>query len=260
MLFAGKLTLNSGSKTVMELGKYGGALNNDFISALGTMVLNGTLTVTNISTNALAAGDSFNLFDANTLTGNFTSKTLPALATNLVWDTSQLANGGIITVVSVPIITNQPQSLFVNPGRPASFSVGAAGTGTLAYQWCKNGASLPGATANPFTIPGVSTGDSANYTVIVTNSYGSVTSAVAVLTVNLPPVVTGVGMLANGGFSLSVTGAPGETCVLLGASNLVPPMVWLPLVTNTADTNGVFIFSDSQATNFPQRFYQIVSP
>jgi hypothetical protein len=37
----------------------------------------------------------------------------------------------------------------------------------------------------------------------------------------------------------------------------VPPVVWLPLQTNTADANGVFNFTDAQATNFQQRFYQL---
>jgi hypothetical protein len=166
-------------------------------------------------------------------------------------------SNGIITVVSIPVITNQPQSLFVNPGSPASFTVGVTGTGPLAYQWQKNGTNLAGATTSSYAIAGAAAGDAANYRVVITNNFGSVTSAVAVLALNIPPVFTGMGFLPNGGFSLSATGAPGETCVLLGVSNLAPPLVWLALATNTAYTNGVFGFTDAQATNFPQRFYRL---
>jgi hypothetical protein len=47
--------------------------------------------------------------------------------------------------------------------------------------------------------------------------------------------------------------------VLLGTTNLQPPIGWLPLTTNTADTNGLFNFSDAQATNFSQRFYRLLT-
>jgi hypothetical protein len=80
------------------------------------------------------------------------------------------------------------------------------------------------------------------------------------LTINLTPELTSVGMLGNGTFSLSATGGAGQTFVLLGASNLAPPVGWWPLATNTAGTNGVINFSDPQATNFSQRFYRLLTP
>jgi autotransporter-associated beta strand protein len=260
LFFSSSLTLSSGSKTLLELSKNGGVLSNDLVSVTGALAAGGTLMVTNIGTNALAAGDSFDLLNAGTFSGNFSSKSLPVLATNLAWDTTQLAINGVIFVAVLPTITNQPQSLAVNYGSPASFSVGATGNATLAYQWRKNGTNIAGATVNSYSIASTTTNDTANYTVVVTNNYGSVTSVVAALTVNLPPAVPvfgSVGLLVNGGFSLSVTGSAGETCVLLGATNLMSPMVWLPLATNTADTNGVLNFNDAQATNFPQRFYRL---
>jgi hypothetical protein len=183
---------------------------------------------------------------------------LPALANNLAWDTSRLALSGNLAVAAIPIITNQPQSLAVNPGSAASFTVGATGTGPLAYQWQKNGTNISGATTNLYSIAGAAVGDAADYTVVITNNFGSVTSAVAVLTVNIPPIFASAGFQGSGSFSLSFTGVSGETCVLLGASNLEPPLAWLPLATNTADSNGFFNFSDEQATNFWQRFYRLM--
>ena len=214
LTFGSSLNLNSGSTTLMELSKTNSVTTNDLISVAGTLTLGGTLTVTNLTTNALAAGNSFDLFNAGTFTGNFTSKTLPALATNLVWDTSQLTNNGIIAVVALPAITNQPQSLTVIAGNSASFAAGATGTATLAYQWLKNGIVIAGATTNPFTIASATTNDTANYSVIITNNYGAVTSAVATLTVNVrpaistPPQSVTVYVNSNATFSVAADGTP----------------------------------------------------
>jgi autotransporter-associated beta strand protein len=259
LVFGSSVALNSGSKCILELSKNGGVLSNDLLSVTGTLTLGGTLTVTNIGTNALAAGDSFDLFNASSFSGNFSGKNLPALATNLVWDTTQWATSGVIFVGALPVITNQPQSLAVNLGGPAGFSVGASGSPILTYQWCKNSVFFPGANTTSYHLSSVSVGDAASYTVVITNNYGSVTSLVATLMINPPPGFNGLGLLSNGAFSLIATGAAGGTCVLLGTTNLQPPIGWLPLTTNTADTNGLFNFSDAQATNFSQRFYRLLT-
>ena len=214
LTFTNKLTLNSGSTTVMEFSKANSVLTNDLTSVAGALALGGTLTVTNISTNALAAGDSFDLFNAGSFSGSFTTRNLPPLATNLVWDTSALANSGVITVASIPVIGSQPQSLTVNSNSPADFSVGATGTGTLAYQWQKNGTNISAATANVFNIGNVMPGDAGNYTVVITNNYGSVTSIVAVLSVNAAPLISlqpqsvTVYVNSNATFSVTASGVP----------------------------------------------------
>jgi hypothetical protein len=76
----------------------------------------------------------------------------------------------------------------------------------------------------------------------------------------VPPLISGCGVLSNGSFSLGGTGAVGQTCILLGASNLASPTLWTPVATNTAGANGVFSLSDQQATNYQQRFYRIWTP
>ncbi len=79
--------------------------------------------------------------------------------------------------------------------------------------------------------------------------------------VNLsPPVITPIGMSASGQFTLSGTGVAGQSYILLMATNMMTPMAWLPVATNTADTNGVINFSDPQATNNPRRFYRLLAP
>jgi len=82
-----------------------------------------------------------------------------------------------------PVITNQPQSISVPQGNQASFSVTATGTQPLSYQWRKNTVDISGATNSTYTIAAVVPSDAGNYSVVVTNSAGSVISQDAVLTV-----------------------------------------------------------------------------
>src|SRR5437016_604284 len=85
----------------------------------------------------------------------------------------------------MPTITTGPASQTVTPGQSATFSVVAAGTAPLNYQWAKNGATISGATFSSFTTPVTTASDNGSqFTVVVSNSSGSVTSSPATLTVN----------------------------------------------------------------------------
>jgi hypothetical protein len=89
-----------------------------------------------------------------------------------------------------PVITEAPVA--PSPaylGSSASFSVWADGPGTLHYQWYSNSVAVAGQTATNYSLTGLIAADSATYSVVVTNLYGSVTSsAVLVVTPTLPPV------------------------------------------------------------------------
>jgi len=98
----------------------------------------------------------------------------------------QLSPGGTNPPVSTPEITDQPDSLTVPEGGDAIFSVSATGTAPLNYQWRFNEGSLPDATNASYSRIGVQPADAGGYDVVITNSEGSVTSSVAVLTI-LPP-------------------------------------------------------------------------
>ena len=97
-----------------------------------------------------------------------------------------------VTPVSAPVaptITTQPASQSVVVGQSATFSVVANGSATLAYQWQKNDSKLDGATSSTYTLPATSLADSgAQYSVVVTNGAGTVTSDKATLTVTAAPV------------------------------------------------------------------------
>jgi hypothetical protein len=91
-----------------------------------------------------------------------------------------------------PSITTQPSNKTVTTGQMATFSVVAAGTAPLTYQWQKNNLNISSATAASYTTPATVSGDNgATFRVMVTNSVTTITSNPATLTVN--PVVTSSG-------------------------------------------------------------------
>ena len=73
---------------------------NDMIEAAATITYGGTLNLINVSGTALAAGNSFQIFNAAVYSGSFTTITLPTLGAGLAWNTNQLNSSGIISVVS----------------------------------------------------------------------------------------------------------------------------------------------------------------
>jgi hypothetical protein len=66
----------------------------------------GTLIVTNIGATALAAGDSFKLFNAGSYNGSFANVILPPLPAGLGWNTNSLNTSGMLSVVIIakPVI------------------------------------------------------------------------------------------------------------------------------------------------------------
>jgi hypothetical protein len=91
------------------------------------------------------------------------------------------------------IMSLSPTNLAVHAGTNAAtatnatFTVAAVGTGTLGYQWRKNGADVPGATNASFTVVNVQLADEAGYSVVVSDSTGSVVSPPAFLGVLVIP-------------------------------------------------------------------------
>src|SRR6266404_3766200 len=83
-----------------------------------------------------------------------------------------------------PLIATQPISQTVAVGQSATFTVTAIGHSPLTYQWQKNGVAMSGAIASTYSTPGTSSSDNgAQFTVVVRNTIGSVTSSAATLTV-----------------------------------------------------------------------------
>ncbi len=94
-------------------------------------------------------------------------------------------NGAITRTPPVPArITQHPSNATAVLGLTALFSVTATGTQPISYQWQRDGVSIPGATNPSYTFAGVSAADdSSRFRCVVSNLYGSDTSAYALLTV-----------------------------------------------------------------------------
>jgi hypothetical protein len=97
-----------------------------------------------------------------------------------------------------PLITSQPAGLSTTTNEPASFSVGATSPFALTFQWQDNGtnvqddSNISGSTNSILNIAACSLTNAGNYTVIVSNQYGVVTSQVANLAVSSVPVIPSI--------------------------------------------------------------------
>lgn len=102
-------------------------------------------------------------------------------------------------VASAPTITAQPTAKTISVGEMVTFTVTAAGTAPIAYQWQKNGVAISNATAASYTTPAESLGDNgAVFVVVVSNAAGSTKSAAATLTVTSAPIpVTGTDVVTS---------------------------------------------------------------
>ena len=101
---------------------------------------------------------------------------------------------------TAPTISTQPINVTVNVGQPATFSVVAAGTSPLTYQWQRNSANISAANSTSYTIPATAATDNgATFDVVVSNSAGTLTSNSATLTVSTtgqpPPPAAGAMVL-----------------------------------------------------------------
>jgi len=89
-----------------------------------------------------------------------------------------------------PAILTQPASVTVKNGSTAFFSVAAGSGSALTYQWQRNGVALTdseritGSASNVLSIADADDPDGTSYSVVLSNTAGMVTSAVAVLAVN----------------------------------------------------------------------------
>ncbi len=143
---------------------------------------------------------------------------LPTVAANQAGDYSVVISNSYGSVESsnatlsvIPLaITSQPAGLSRYVGDSATFSVAAVKNGPFAYQWRFEGMDLPGKMSSALTLNNLTAGNAGNYSVVVTNPYGSLGSAPAFLNVvNSKPVITaqpaGRGAYPAGNTSFQVT-------------------------------------------------------
>jgi len=114
------------------------------------------------------------------------------------------SSAAVLTVTAAPVAPaiTQPASQSVTVGADVTFTVVAGGTPAPTYQWRKDGTNLPGATTPTLTLSAIQAAQAGDYTVVATNSAGSVASNPATLRVS---AATPSGRLSN----LSVRAAMG---------------------------------------------------
>lgn len=124
--------------------------------------------------------------------------------------------------------------------------------GATAFDGCAG--SVP-AIASGVVNTGITGTNTVTYT--ATDGNGNTNTATrTVIVLDPTPLISGVATIGSGGLVLNLGGAPGFTYVLETTTNLIPT-AWLPFATNTLGTNGLWQFTDADATNFMQRFYRL---
>ena len=164
----------------------------------------------------------------------------------------------LLTVLLPPVLTNNPVGGTNVAGGGASLSVAAGGSAPLKYQWYFNtNTALPSATNSSLNLSSLHASQAGKYSVVITNTAGAVTSAVASLVITNPasPALTAP-VKNTGGFQFTFVPAIGLTnsvetnSVVAGGTwgtltNVPPPATASP-VTVTDSFGGA------------NRFYRVV--
>ena len=190
----------------------------------------------------LAASNS-SLVLTNVQTNDAGSYTV--LVTNLLGSVTSTA--ATLTVLVPPSITSQPASATNECASTATFTVTASGTTPLSYQWYFNGGPVGSATSTNLAMADVHAAQQGNYTVVVTNSAGSITSSPAFLTVadTTPPMITinGANPLTNAYQAVFVD--PGATASDACAGSLGVA------TTSTVNTNAIGVYTIQYTASDP---------
>jgi hypothetical protein len=157
-----------------------------------------------------------------------------------------------------PYLTAQPESQEMTAGTDVTFTVQAGGTPALNYQWRFHGTNLAGATGSSFTRTNAQGNHAGNYSVVVTNASGSVTSVMANLTLTpaVPLEFVLIEAMPETGLRLGISGQPEFDVRLLTSTNLVD---W-SVLTNLANPTGVLLFTNPVSSDVPQQFYRAEYP
>ena len=178
----------------------------DGASASGTPLFSASGVTTATAARPSAVASAFDSFAIGARTTNATVPriVMTALAVDYTAPSSDVA----------PSITTQPQGATVVQGANATFSLSAAGTPAPTFQWRKNGVAISGATSASLSFTSAQVADAGDYTCVVSNSAGSVVSAVATLVVQVPPQISlqplGQTVVRGSAFTLAAgaTGSP----------------------------------------------------
>ncbi|MGA2173549.1 MAG: choice-of-anchor tandem repeat GloVer-containing protein [Verrucomicrobiota bacterium] len=166
-----------------------------------------------------------------------------------------MSSNAVLTVkVFPPAIALQPSSQRVMIGSSVSFSVSVSGTPPFYYQWQFNGTNLIDAPNASYAIQAAATNDTGNYSVIVTNLAGSVTSSNALLTVIIQPTLA---LELSAGYALlNLNGMLSNSFVVQYSTNLEGTN-WINLLSLPDLPYSPYLFLDPSGVGQPARFYRV---
>lgn len=150
--------------------------------AAGEMTLSARNTGGNVKRVVKISGKKATLSDGTVVAWDFTAASAGKVEMEEEADT--FSNAVVTPVIT---ISSQPSNQTVTAPATATFSVTAsvAPSGTLTYQWKKNGTNVSGATSASYTTPATTAGDTGTFTVVVSSTGAApVTSTGATLTAN----------------------------------------------------------------------------
>jgi hypothetical protein len=168
---------------------------------------------------------------------------------SLLWQSGAITNTATEAWVTVPITNGTPATVTLGPG-----------TYWLAWQ-VDTAVDVPSFTAGTSGDGFVADQDFAGFpTALAGERSSSETWSMYFTWVPPPataPILTRFGFLPGDTFHLQAMGSSNTSYGVLTSTNLTN---WLRLWTQSTDANGLLMFSDTNATAFPHRFYRIVSP
>jgi hypothetical protein len=131
--------------------------------------------------------------------------------------------------------------------------VGAIGSGTLTYQWFKDGVAVGGATNATYPIPSLQLGDAGQYSVTVSSGFGSTTNSPAQVVV-YPPADVSLGIYAG----VTIQGVAGYSYKIQYTTNLADTNAWID-ATNITLQQSIQIWSDysSDVRTNSNRYYRV---
>ena len=153
---------------------------------LFNVIINGTQVLTDFDIYAVAGGKNRAVVRSFTATADENGQ----VAVQYVGIVDNAKSSGIelFNAETAPFIMTQPLDQSTVAGAMASFSVRVGGYPNPTFQWKKDGENLEGCTSATLTLTDVQAGDEGAYSVVVSNSGGSVTSRDAALILSNPEV------------------------------------------------------------------------
>jgi fibronectin-binding autotransporter adhesin len=270
MTVANSLSLSGA--TVMEINKTGATRTSDRVLGITALTYGGTLTV-QASGDALAVGDTFDLFDAAAFTGEFVTLNLPALAPGLVWETCGLTVDGTIRVGSqnlapvaqengITTLEDRPvsvwlQKLLLNDSDPENDTLTVVAVSATS----PNGAVVSLTSSNVTYSPALGFTGTDQFTYTVSDGrcgFATATVQVFVADGDLPSGNQVSLQVMSGGVRVRFAGVPGRDYIVERASTL-SPADWTPLATLTAPAHGILEYFDTSPTQ-PSAFYRTRLP